>query len=106
MDSLLKTPLANEPVYRQYELLRGSLGKYRKLEERGNWLPISNKKQLILGDTALRISQIKKRLFNLGDYKGDTLNLSFSSELSSAIKNFQERNGLNSDGLLNNVSSV
>ena len=100
LDSLLKAPLADEPVYRQYELLRGFLKKYRKLEESGNWLPISTKKQLNLGDTAQRISQIKKRLFNLGDYKGDTLNHSFSSELSSAIKSFQERNGLNSDGLL------
>ncbi len=103
LDTLLNTPAdktaGREPVYRQYELLRGYLRKYRKLDDNENWPPIKLAKSKP-GDSSLFISQIKKRLFKLGDFSGDTLNRFFNSELSEALVSFQKRHGLNPGGLV------
>lgn len=104
LDSLLKghVTLPDEPVYRQYELLREYLRKYKILDAEGNWPKINtDKKSLKIGDNSLIVLQIKKRLSRLEDYKGDTLNSSFDNELTLALKRFQQRNGINDDGLLN-----
>jgi len=106
LDSILKAPakllMADKPVYRQYELLKSFLRKYRALADSKTWDPIVNsKKPLKLGDTAVVISQIKSRLYKLTDFSGDTSDRSYNNELISALKQFQERNGLNGDGLLN-----
>ncbi len=105
LDSLLKAPAkqmaTTEPVYRQYELLRNYLAKYRALDLKDIFLPITvNNLQLKPGDSSAVISSIKKRLYKLEDFHGDTLNLSYNVELQKAIKQFQERNGIESNGLL------
>ena len=105
LDSLLKNPhkqlMANEPVYRQYELLRTYLRKYKTLDSAENWQPILiNIKRVLPGDSASVIAPVKKRLYQLQDFKGDTANRFYSQELTTAIKQFQDRNGLPVDGLL------
>lgn len=103
LDTLLNTPTdkteGTEPVYRQYELLRGYLRKYREIDENENWSLIVSK--IKVGDSSLLVSQIKKRLFKLGDFTGDTLNRSFNAQLSEALVSFQERHGLNPGGFIN-----
>ncbi|CAN5356508.1 L,D-transpeptidase family protein [soil metagenome] len=106
LDSVLKAPakqfLADAPVYRQYELLRGFLRKYQALNTGNKWLPIAKtKKPLQPGDTAATISQVKTRLYKLEDFRGDTLSPVYNDELAGALKQFQERHGLLADGLLN-----
>ena len=104
LDSLLKTSETigsiREPVNRQYELLRGWLQKYRELDRHEEWKPIAMpKKSYKLGDSAEVISLIKKRLYQLRDYDGDTLSIVFSDELHYAVEQFQERHGLQVDGI-------
>ncbi|SDT52002.1 Putative peptidoglycan binding domain-containing protein [Mucilaginibacter mallensis] len=105
LDSLLKTPtkqLTNEPVYRQYELLRTYLKKYRDLDSSDKWVPITIAvKSVKLGDSLSAILPIKKRLYKLGDYKGDTTTNVFTAELVSGVKQFQTRLGLPVNGLVN-----
>lgn len=105
LDSLLKTPAeqfsAEEPVYRQYELLRNFLRKYRALDAGDSWLPISTKKLPKPGDSSVVVLQVKERLFKLTDFRGDTLNNRYESTLLDAIKIFQDRHGLLVNGLLN-----
>jgi murein L,D-transpeptidase YcbB/YkuD len=105
LDSLLKTSAeqfsAEEPVYRQYELLRNFLRKYRALDATDPWLPITNQKLPKPGDTSLFIRQVKSRLFKLADFRGDTLNNRYDDSLLSAVKQFQDRHGLAVNGLLN-----
>ena len=105
LDSLLITPVSeieDEPVYRQYGLLKGYLKKYRKLDAEEAWAPIViDKKSLKQGDTTFVLKAIKSRLIKLGDFQGDTLNNLFDDELSIAVKHFQNRNGLEPDGILN-----
>lgn len=102
LDSLLKSPvkgeLIKEPVYRQYELLRGYLGKYRKLDAGNNWEPLVNRKAIIIGDSSAFIKQIKLRLFLLGDFAGDTADPSFDKPLADALIIFQQRHGLIAEG--------
>ncbi|WP_183559237.1 L,D-transpeptidase family protein [Mucilaginibacter sp. SP1R1] len=104
LDSLLKKtgkPGSNlsEPVYRQYDLLKNFLAKYRQLDATEKWTPIVPGKKLVPGDSAAVISLIKKRLYKLEDFKGDTLNNVYDDELKSAFRQFQIRHGLTADGL-------
>lgn len=99
LDSLLKNPAekfsAEEPVYRQYELLRDFLRKYRALDaSSANKLPKP-------GDSSVIVLQLKERLFKLTHFRGDTLNSRYESTLLDAIKIFQDRHGLLVNGLLN-----
>ncbi|HEX8021463.1 L,D-transpeptidase family protein [Mucilaginibacter sp.] len=103
LDTLLKKPskqlpAASEPVYRQYDLLKNFLAKYRQLDARENWEPIKLKTKLKPGDSSVIITQIKTRLYKLEDFKGDTLNNQFDDELKAAISQFQLRHGLTADG--------
>lgn len=105
LDSLLKTPdkkrSSDEPVYRQYELLREYLRKYRALDMAKNWLPIiTNTKIIKPGDSSTVIPMVKRRLFKLEDYQGDTLNQFYDNVLLTAVKRFQDRNGIKVNGLL------
>jgi len=105
LDSLLKAPatqLTGEPVYRQYELLRKFLKKYKDLNNTDNWTPIIiNAKSVKLGDSSLAILLVKKRLCKLGNYKGDTVNQVFNNDLLTGVKQFQNTHGLLANGVIN-----
>jgi murein L,D-transpeptidase YcbB/YkuD len=106
LDSLLKMPQAkvkgvNEPVFRQYELLRAFLKKYEDLDNAGKWFAIvPDKKAYKPGDSSVVITQIKQRLFDLGDFTGNISDAHFDDALQTAVKQFQSRNGIPDDGLV------
>lgn len=106
LDSMLKQPLNQgsasiEPVYRQYEQLRTYLLKYRQLDAATDWPTIiTDKKSYKIGDSATIITEIKKKLFKLQDYKGDTTKHTYDTVLFGAVKQFQQRHGLTSDGVI------
>ncbi|WP_316788996.1 murein L,D-transpeptidase [Pedobacter frigoris] len=106
LDSLVKTPgkfagIGVAPVYRQYELLKNFLLKYKALEEKEKWPAIiADQKSYKPGDSSPVISQIKTRLFKLEDFKGDTTNILYDDKLLEAMKQFQERHGLVADGAI------
>jgi murein L,D-transpeptidase YcbB/YkuD len=107
LDSLLKVPgiqqAGDEPVYRQYELLRGYLKKYRDLDKLDSWLPILSK-TLKPGDSSEIVRRVKSRLFKLQDYTGDTTTQIFDVNLLAGIKHFQERHGLNLSGFMDKAA--
>jgi murein L,D-transpeptidase YcbB/YkuD len=89
------------PVNRQYGLLRRFLQNYSELEEKGKWFEIrSINKSLRPGDSSDVIIQIKQRLRDLGDLKVNDGGRIYDSELLKAIKGFQQRHGLNDDGII------
>lgn len=110
LDSLLKTPArqgsAEEPVYRQYELLKSFLKKYRDLDAVDTWPRIRSKKPLKPGDVSPLISQIKARLFKLNDFHGDTSNNRYDDTLLAAVKQFQDRHGLTINGQLSRATMM
>jgi murein L,D-transpeptidase YcbB/YkuD len=105
LDSLLKKPgkgganALSEPVYRQYDLLKNFLAKYRQLESTEKWEPIVINQKLKPGDSAAVIPVIRKRLYKLEDFKGDTLSKVYDDDLKEAFKQFQLRHGLTADGV-------
>ncbi|WP_448701904.1 murein L,D-transpeptidase [Mucilaginibacter sp. AW1-3] len=100
LDSLLSTSpkqTAQEPVYRQYKLLKKFLAKYRTIDAMGQWKPIVSAK-LKAGDSSHAVSLIKQRLFLLGDYNGDTTGIHYDDALQASVKAFQSRHGLSING--------
>jgi murein L,D-transpeptidase YcbB/YkuD len=108
LDSLLKAPslkaTVNEPVYRQYELLRNYLRKYRELDKTDSWQPIISKTILKSGDSSAIIPLVKSRLFKLGNYKGDTTKRVFDDDLAASVKKFQGLYGLAVNGRLDKAT--
>lgn len=101
LDSLL-SPSAKqtqEPVYRQYELLKRFLKRYRHLDTTERWEPIIAKK-LKLGDSSTAVKLVKRRLFLLDDLSGDTTRYTYDETLKAAVKKFQARHGLTVTGSL------
>lgn len=102
LDSLIKSPggkLVDEPIYRQYELLKAYLKKYQALDAKGIWatLPAGKLKK---GDSSAVVLLFKKRLYQLEDFKGDTLSAAFNEDMVQGVINFQERNGLLAKGVI------
>ncbi|HEY2581454.1 MAG TPA: L,D-transpeptidase family protein [Mucilaginibacter sp.] len=108
LDSLLKAPSlsapVDEPVYRQYELLKNYLGKYRELDKADSWQPIISKTILKSGDSSAVIPLVKSRLFKLGYYRGDTTKRLFDGGLMASVKKFQGLYGLTINGRLDKAT--
>lgn len=104
MDSLLNDGVAfitDEPVYRQYGLLKKYLKRYRDIETKNGWETIKpGKKKYEQGDSSLVISQIRERLFLLGDMDTATNSPVYDEGLVKGIKAFQKRLGLKQDGII------
>jgi murein L,D-transpeptidase YcbB/YkuD len=89
LDSLLQTPggfaHGNEPVYRQYGLLKSALAKYNELASKNDWpVLVGERKSYRAGDSAKIISLIKKRLWLLGDMPDMSETNMFDSALTRA----------------------
>lgn len=105
LDSLLSSPIqntaVNEPVYRQYELLKTYLWKYRILDGQSDWPLINgNPKSTEATDRAFLIGQVKKRLHQLEDYPGSLSDSLDDGGFRRALVRFQQRHGLDSTGTI------
>jgi murein L,D-transpeptidase YcbB/YkuD len=102
LDSLLKNKGKNltayEPVNRQYNLLKEKLLVYSNALKDTDTLKIEAGKKLKEGASSETITQIKKRLFLLGDLPTLDTTAIFDSTLTAAVKQFQERVGLAGSG--------
>ncbi|WP_212000559.1 murein L,D-transpeptidase [Chitinophaga sp. HK235] len=91
----------DEPVNRQYKLLRNALKKLAGLEASAKWDSIHIAKNTFKkGDSAHVIATIKGRLEALGDLAVKDSSQRFTPELDSAVRSFQERMGLKVDGII------
>lgn len=101
LDSLSNKSLANEPVFKQYHLLKDYLKKYRDIQS-NNPLPFikTDRKKLELGDSGAVIVTIRKWLYTMGDIATNNNSNIFDNELQEGVKQFQLRNGLKDDGII------
>jgi L,D-transpeptidase YcbB len=104
MDSILKenpsTLDAGDYNFHQYNLLKTYLEKYRQLDSMGNWEVLKTTvKPLKKNDTSQLVAKIRHRLYLLGDLSTDSHSNKLDDDLEKGISRFQERNGLNSDGV-------
>ncbi len=106
LDSMLKSKGKDvsryEPVNRQYNLLKDYLVKYYGIEKNGGWPLIkADQKTYKPGDSSAVITQIKKRLFITGDLPVEDSSPVFNTGLQLAVKDFQQRYGLTTNGAVN-----
>ncbi len=89
-----------QPSHEGYAKLVTALSYYRSLEENSGQIKLP-KKSLSIGDHSSEIPKLRKRLYTFGDYSGENLTNELLDEpLALAISNFQERHGLEVDGIL------
>ena len=105
LDSLIenKKDIANTdiPVNIAYKKLLDYLPAYRKIDQTSTWDSIPYPaKSLHKGETSSIIPTIKQRLFILGDMPEQDSTDIFDSSLFKGAKNFQERMGLSTDGVI------
>ncbi len=101
LDSLANRSLTNEPVFRQYHLLKDYLKRYRDIQAK-NPLPVikTDNKKLALGDSGIVITDIRQWFFTMGDIAANNNSNEFDIELLEGVKQFQSRNGLKDDGVI------
>ncbi|MFP5040573.1 L,D-transpeptidase family protein [Parasediminibacterium sp. JCM 36343] len=87
-----------EPLNTQYRLLEKYLATYYGLKKQARWDSIPAAKSYKMGDSSSNITLIKKRLFQYGDLKAKDTSQYFDSSLVIAVKQFQDRLGLNNSG--------
>ena len=101
-DSLIKdtaAPLFSDNYsFRQYNLLKAALKKYRQLDTTTSWKPIEVKGSLKLHDRSPEVASLRKRLFELGDLSVDSGSDQFDENLQGGVKSFQYRYGMTIDG--------
>lgn len=90
-----------EPVYRQYNLLKGHLRKYNAIALKGTWPALPNgDMKLKPGDTSAVVSNMRLLLFITGDMPENDSSMIFDARLESAVRIFQKRHGLKEDGIV------
>jgi len=98
---------ALEPPHPSYKGLKSALKSYYEMAENGGWIAIPNGPTLKEGMTdSLRVPLIIARLLaseDLIDFPDDPY--VYSEYLSSAMKKYQQRNGLEADGYVGKMTS-
>lgn len=91
-----------EPVYDQYGLLKQALKKYRNISS-ASWDSIflpAGVRSIKPGDKYPVITEIKRRLYLLGDLAQQDTSVLYDSTTMIAVQLFQHRHGLHADGVM------
>jgi murein L,D-transpeptidase YcbB/YkuD len=93
---------AAPPQYPFYGRLREALARYRAIEESGGWPVLPDGDGLKPGDSDSRVPVLRRRLEIEGDLAPTQAAEStlYDAELEAAVRRFQERTGLDPDGVL------
>jgi murein L,D-transpeptidase YcbB/YkuD len=91
-----------EPLHREYHHLKSLLTKYQEIQKRGSWhsLTLKDKKKLKMGDADTMVISLKKRLQISGDLTNKNTDSIFDEATEDAVKKFQLRHGLDTDGVV------
>jgi murein L,D-transpeptidase YcbB/YkuD len=82
-----------------YERLKNALAQYRALRSAGGWEPIPDGPTLKMGMSGPRVEALRKRLRSSGDLSDTTPSTApFDQELEQAVRRFQNRHALKTDG--------
>ena len=95
-------PSASESENILLTRLLNALKYYESIDANGGWTPIQDDFYILKqGDMHRRVPAIRARLHASGDYNRSVdMNLTFDEALSDAVRLFQERHGLKSDGIV------
>jgi murein L,D-transpeptidase YcbB/YkuD len=91
------------PPQSEYARLRASLATYRRVQRAGGWSTMPAGSTLRPGDVGPAVERLRQRLQASGDLAADTTadaEEAFGPVLEQAVKQFQTRHGLESDGIV------
>jgi murein L,D-transpeptidase YcbB/YkuD len=102
------------PRPRLYLDLQAALQRYRDIAAAGGWPVVPPGRTLRVGEVDTRVATLRRRLASTGDYaageSGDRgspepradapLSAAFDAQLEAAVRAFQERHGLDTDGVV------
>jgi murein L,D-transpeptidase YcbB/YkuD len=95
------------PRPRLYLDLQAALRRYREIAAEGGWPPVPRGRSLRSGDRDPRVAVLRRRLEISGDYAsrrgpdgGSAPSDVLDAELARAVRVFQERHGLEDDGVV------
>ncbi len=105
MDSLLRDTTASlisqGYTYRQYDLLKNYLKRYREIESKKDWPLIeAGRRSYRKGDSATVPALVRKKLYQLGDMADTAAGAKFDQSLEDGIKRYQHRLGMKEDGII------
>lgn len=90
------------PVHMDYERLKNALAYYRKIAAAGGWPMVPGGTKLQKGDQNPRVIQLRQRLIGAGDLDSALTDssMNFDEHVEYALRKFQQRHGLEVDGVL------
>ena len=90
------------PSHLEYAGFRRALARYRTLADQGGWPSIPDGPKIEEGTQDARVPLIRQRLQATGDLTGDAPStaVAFTDTLRRAVSRFQERHGLDVDGIV------
>ena len=90
------------PRVELYRQLQAALAEYRRIAEDGGWPVVPAGPTLRPGDSDDRLGVMARRLAVTGDLPPgtDVEDSTYGSALETAVRNFQERHGLDADGVV------
>ena len=92
---------SNRAARSQYFLLKEKLANYDTLSQQGGWPELKIKgTRFKKKSSSPEIVLLKKRLQQTGDYTGTDTSRIFNDSLETAIKVYQQRNGMHPTGLI------
>lgn len=91
-----------EPKIKQYQQLKQSLDDLLHQDTEKSFNPVHLDKSIHPGETFGQLAQLKSRLIDLGEISTDIpiTNDLYEGQIVDAIKNFQQKSGLQADGVL------
>jgi L,D-transpeptidase YcbB len=86
----------------RYERLRNALAVYRRIEANGGWTKIASGPTLKPGESDARVPAIRRRMVEAGTFEGGQYGngLIYDERLVAAVRAFQERSGIEQDGVI------
>jgi len=89
------------PQHEVYAEFQAALARYRDIQQRGGWKPVPEGPVLKPGMTDARIPDLRQRLSVTGYMPaGDPASALFDASVEAGVKKFQQRHGLEADGIV------
>jgi murein L,D-transpeptidase YcbB/YkuD len=100
-----ETLRALSPQHPQYERLRETLASYREIASRGGWPTVPGRARLKVGSRGPEVAALRARLAATGDLAAGAApapapEAVFDAEVREALERFEQRHGLQADGVL------
>ncbi len=88
------------PSQQTYAAFKRALEKYRQIEAQGGWPQVAAGPTLKPGMNSERVDELRQRLLATGELQDQTASTHFDTSLEEAVKRFQQRHGISTDGIV------